>query len=170
MKQILVIRPGEGDERAALTLLGQTVEARRIGCGGDAARACELIQAYDGTVDAIALEGLPARLFLGGASRAYPPGQRLVTAAHTTPVVDGGGARAMLERWAVTSADRAQPGIFAQKRVLMAPGLNHEGLSQSLGQARERLAELARRAFARALVGLSRGRAAAQSEHEEVQR
>ncbi|HMQ34528.1 MAG TPA: serine carboxypeptidase, partial [Chloroflexaceae bacterium] len=134
MTSILIIHQGDGDEAAALSVLGRTVEARWLGCGGDPARARELILAHDGHVDAIALEGLPARLCLGGASRAYPPGQRLVTAARVTPVVDGSGARAMLERWAVTLADKAQPGIFAEKRVLMAPGLNHEGLAQALGR------------------------------------
>jgi hypothetical protein len=29
-------------------------------------------------------------------------------------------------------ADRAEPGIFAEKRVLFAPGLNHTGLAQAL--------------------------------------
>ncbi|NTU80259.1 MAG: serine carboxypeptidase, partial [Chloroflexales bacterium] len=134
MKKILVIHSGEGEEVIAISLLGHTVEARRLGCKGDLARARELIVTYDGQVDAIALEGLPARLHLGSASRAYPPGQRLLTSAHASPVLDGSGARAMLERWAVTLADRAQPGIFSQKRVLMAPGLNHEGLSQALSR------------------------------------
>jgi predicted amino acid dehydrogenase len=134
VRTILIIHPGDGDMTAALTLRGETINARRVGCGGDAARAHDLVAANDGKVDAIALEGLPTRLFLGGATRAYPPGQRLVTAAHSTPVVDGGGARAMLERWAITLADRAQPGLFSQKRVLMVPGLNHEGLSQALGR------------------------------------
>jgi predicted amino acid dehydrogenase len=134
VKRILVIHAGAGDETSAVTLLEQQVEVRRVGCDDDPTRARELIIAADGQVDAIALEALPARLRLGEATRAYPPGQRLATAAHRTPVVDGAGARAMLERWAVTLVDRAQPGIFAQKRVLMTPGLNHEGLGQALAR------------------------------------
>jgi predicted amino acid dehydrogenase len=134
VKHILIIHAGDGDETSAVTLLDQRLEVRRVGCGGDPARARALIAAADGQVAAIALEGLPARLRLGEATRAYPPGQRLATAAHASPVVDGVGARAMLERWAITLADRAQPGLFAQKRVLMVPGLNHEGLDQALGR------------------------------------
>ena len=134
MKAILVLHAGAGEDVTTVTLLAQTVTVRRVGCQGDLVRARELIAAHDGQVDAIALEGLPARLYLGNASRAYPPGQSLLSAAHTTPVVDGGGARAMLERWAVTMTDRAQPGIFGAKRVLLAPGLNHEGLSHALGR------------------------------------
>ncbi len=49
-----------------------------------------------------------------------------------TPVVDGSGIRAGLERWGIILADRAQPGIFSQKQVLMVPGLNHNGLAQAL--------------------------------------
>lgn len=134
MKRILIIHSGDGVGTQTVTLLDQQVEVRRVGCAGDPARAHELLRAADGTLDAIALEGLPARLRLGQALRAYPLGQELVAAAQQTPVVDGSGARAMLERWAVTLADRAQPGIFAQKRVLMVPGLNHEGLGQALGR------------------------------------
>jgi predicted amino acid dehydrogenase len=39
-----------------------------------------------------------------------------------------------LERWAVALADRAQPGIFAEKNILLTPGLNHSGLAQALGR------------------------------------
>jgi hypothetical protein len=47
-------------------------------------------------------------------------------------VVDGRIIRAGLERWGIMLADRAQPGIFGQKRVLMVPGLNHNGLAGAL--------------------------------------
>lgn len=132
MKTIVIIHPGRGDEQLTVKLLGQAITMRRIGCAGDVEQARELILAHDGQVDAIGLEEMPGRLRLGNASRAYPPGQRLLTAAHHTPTVDGSGARAMLERWAVTLVEKAQPGIFSQKRVLMVPGLNHEGLSHAL--------------------------------------
>ncbi|MCA9924515.1 MAG: hypothetical protein KC421_19195, partial [Anaerolineales bacterium] len=51
-----------------------------------------------------------------------------------TAVVDGNGIRAGLERWGIILGDRAEPGIFSQKRVLMVPGVNHRGMSQALGQ------------------------------------
>src|SRR5690606_35701655 len=105
-------------------LLNQSVEILRRGCRGDPAQARSLIVEYDGRVDAIGLEGLPVELQLGHASRPHEIGCTLPASAHKTPVVDGSGVRAGLERWGVILADRAQPGIFAQKRVLMAPGLN----------------------------------------------
>ncbi|MFN2279838.1 MAG: serine carboxypeptidase, partial [Candidatus Promineifilaceae bacterium] len=61
-------------------------------------------------------------------------GETLPGAAKQTPVVDGRGIRAGLERWGVILADRAEPGIFSEKRVLMAPGINHQGLAQALAR------------------------------------
>jgi predicted amino acid dehydrogenase len=103
-----------------------------VGCGGDVERARALITEYDGKVDAIALEGMPAQLELGTLRRSHAAGSTLASAARVTPVVDGSGVRGGMERWGVTLADRAEPGIWAEKRILMAPGLNHTGLAQAL--------------------------------------
>ena len=132
MKKILVIHLGGGEEVSRGNYLGQEIEVRRAGCGGDPARAIQLIQECDGQVDAIGLEGLPAELHLGPARRPHEIGTLLPSAAKQTPVVDGSGIQAGLERWGVILADRAQPGIFSQKHILMVPGLNHEGLTQAL--------------------------------------
>ncbi len=132
MKEIVVIHLGDGEETSAVTFLEQEVQIRRIGCHGDAERVRAAIAEVDGAVDAIALEGYPAELELGGVRVAHEIGSTLAGAASQTPVVDGGGIRPGLERWAVILADRAEPGIFSQKRILMAPGLNHGGLAQAL--------------------------------------
>lgn len=39
-----------------------------------------------------------------------------------------------MERWSVRLADDNEPGVWAQKRVLMVPGLNHGGLVEALSQ------------------------------------
>ena len=132
MKRVLVLHLNEGDATSVVSFLGQSVEVHRIGVGGDVERARALITEYDGKVDAIGLEGMPAQLQLGSAQRPHSLGASLPSLAHTTPVVDGAGIRDGLMRWGIILADRAQPGIFSQKRVLMAPGLNHVGLAQSL--------------------------------------
>ncbi len=132
MKQILVIHAGEGGVAADYSFMGHKLLVRRAGCGGDPERARALIQEYDGVVDAIALEGIPASLELGSARRPHEVGATLPPVAQQTLVVDGSGIRAGLERWGVILADRAEPGLFAQKRVLMVPGLNHNGLAQAL--------------------------------------
>ncbi len=132
MKQVLVIHLNDIDGEETVRFLGQPVRLLLRGCHGDGARAAHLIAEYDGAVDAIALDGLPLELQLGAAHRRHAVGRALAGAAQVTPVVDGSGIRAGLERWAVILADRAEPGIFAEKRILMAPGLNHSGLAQAL--------------------------------------
>ena len=134
MKKILVIHAGEGSDAATYSFMGHDLSVQRFGCGGAAERARALIEEYSDQVDAIALDGMPATLELGAARRAHEVGATLAMVARPTAVVDGSGIRAGLERWGVILADRAEPGIFAQKRVLMVPGLNHNGLAGALGR------------------------------------
>ena len=131
MKQIAAIHLNDDETTETVSFLQQQVLLQRVGCSGDAAKAEALITHFDGKVDAIALEGMPAQLNLGAVSRAHADGARLQAAATRSPIVDGSGIRAGLERWAMILADRAQPGIFARKRVLMVPGLNHGGMVQA---------------------------------------
>jgi predicted amino acid dehydrogenase len=134
MKKILVLHLGDDEETTAVSFLGQAIEIKRMGTSGDPDRAGALIAQYDGKVDAIALEGFAAQLRLGTETRVHEVGAALKSANTRTPVVDGGGVRDGLERWAVMLADRAQPGIFAEKIVLMTPGLNHAGLIDELNK------------------------------------
>lgn len=134
MKKVLVITITEEDSHSVVHFLNQQIEVHRLGCGGEIERARQLIHAYDGKVDAIGLEGLPRYLRLGSARRMHRSAGSLPDEARQSPVVDGSGIRGGLERWGVILADRSNPGIFSQKRVLMVPGLNHEGLAQALGR------------------------------------
>lgn len=134
MKEILVLHLNNHETTEEVAFLGEAFRLHYIGTGGDMARARALITEYDGRVDAIALDGMPALLELGTAKREHLDGRELPGLAKQTPVVDGSGIRAGLERWGVILADRAQPGIFGQKRILMVPGVNHTGLAQALGR------------------------------------
>ena len=139
MKRVLSIHINEGDETIATSFLGEEIQIRWVGCGGDPERARSLIAAFDGMVDAIGLDGLPATLELGQSRREHVIGSVLKDAARTTPVVDGSGIRNALERWGVILVDRAQPGIFSQKRILLVPGLNHRGLAHGLARHSRRI-------------------------------
>ncbi len=134
MKQILIIHLNHDNNSEVITFLDQEIQVQRKGCGGDPAVARALIAEYDGQVEAIGLDGLPAKIELGPFSKPHKIGQELAAAAQKTAVVDGSGIRAGLERWGVILTDRAQPGIFAQKHILMVPGLNHPGLTQALNR------------------------------------
>jgi hypothetical protein len=128
MREILVVHIGEGEDEREFSFLNHPVRVRRIGCKGDPETALQIITGCDGQVDAIGLEDMPAQLQLGSARIEHTAGARLAAAVQQTPLVDGSGIRSALERWGLILADRAEPGIFSQKHVLMVPGLNHEGL------------------------------------------
>ena len=132
MKKIVVIHLGDGDETSVVSFLGHGATIRRVGCHGDPNCVRSVIEEVDGTVDAIGLEGYPAELELGGVHVRHETGATLAALAQHTPVVDGSGIRPGLERWGVILADRAEPGIFSQKHILLAPGMNHGGLVQAL--------------------------------------
>lgn len=132
MKKVAVIHLDSADYTEKVHFLGQDIELIYRGCDGDAERARTLIQEYDGQVDAIALQAMPSSLQLGPAQAPHSVGKALLQSATQTPVVDGSGIRTGLERWGIILADRAEPGIFAHKRVLLVPGLNHSGLVQAL--------------------------------------
>ncbi len=134
MKNVLVIDLNQGDELTQITYRGEQVQIRQVGCGGSPETAIELIKQNDGKVDAIGLDGYPFQLKLGSFATYHAAGDELRHAAQTTPLVDGSGLRAGLERWGIMLADRMQPGIFAQKRILMVPGLNHEGMAAALSR------------------------------------
>lgn len=120
-----------------ISLLGHEISVQHIGCNKNLEEMAAHIAELDGTVDAIALQGITRTLRLGKQTVPHSMAQPLFTIAEKTPVVDGSGVRATMERWAVRLAADAQPGIWARKRVLMVPLTNHYGLAQALGQYTE---------------------------------
>jgi len=134
MKNVLVLDLSQGNDQMEISFRDEKVLIQRIGCSGSPELVRAQIAAHDGKVDAIGLDGYPFHLKLGRHTADHTEGASLRQAARTTPVVDGSGLRAGLERWGVTLADRMQPGIFAQKRILMVPGVNHEGLASALSR------------------------------------
>jgi hypothetical protein len=67
MKKILIIHLNQENETETARFLDHDLEILHSGCGGEPDKARELIREYDGQVDAIGLEGLPALLELGPA-------------------------------------------------------------------------------------------------------
>lgn len=132
MKQVLVIHAGSAEFSTRVEMLGQPVQLRHIGCGGDIDKARELLTEHDGLFQVMAVEGFPVKLQLGSEERLHAVGGRLLEVATKTPVVDGSSVRSALERWGVMLAERAEPGIFTDRRVLMVPGLNHGGMAHAL--------------------------------------
>ena len=134
MKQIIALHLNHPEETETVTFMGQSLKIWHIDCDNSIEKARELIAQYDGQADAIALNGMPVQLELGSTRRAHEQGATLTAVAQQTPVLDGRIIRAGLERWGMILADRAQPGIFSRKRVLMVPGLNHNGMVRAFEQ------------------------------------
>jgi len=134
MQRCLVIHLGDENEDLIATLGERRAKVLWRGCRRELDRARALVREHDGKVDAIGLDGIPINLELGDAHRRYQAGRELAASATRTLVVDGSGVRPGLERWSIVLANRAEPGIFSQKHVLMVPGVNHVGLARALGR------------------------------------
>lgn len=135
-KQILHLYLGKdaGPQLATLQFLDETFTIRSVGTGGDVDTVVRLITEADaaGSADAIALDGIAIELRLGRERVRHLWADRIEGAAKRTPLVDGQGVRGAFERWAIRLVSEQEPGIFSRRRVLLAPGLNHNGLADGL--------------------------------------
>lgn len=136
MKRIMSISLGSSlrDYRFTTTILGQRVEVQRLGANGDVARATMLVREYDGKVDAIGLGGLTPVFRVGAARYPHREAIQIAAGARHTPVVDGGGLKDTLERWAVQQAATQLRGIFNYRRILVTSGIERYPLAQALAQ------------------------------------
>lgn len=115
-----------------VTLLDQTITIDHIGCDLKLDVMAQQIAAADGQADAIALIGVSRHLKSARDTVEHVEGSKLFSIAAETPVVDGSGVRAAMERWAVQLADDREPGIWSRKRILFVPSINHHGLERAL--------------------------------------
>ena len=99
MKHVVSISLGSSrrDKRVETTLRGEPIVLERIGANGDQRRMRQLFLDYDGQVDAFGFGGTDLGLEVN--SRYFPlHSVRSIVAGVRTPVVDGGGIRAVVER------------------------------------------------------------------------
>ncbi|MGB5050944.1 MAG: hypothetical protein WBO46_18505, partial [Caldilineaceae bacterium] len=118
MKRAVSISLGSSkrDKRVETTLLGQPIVLERIGTDGDQKKMRQLFQEMDGQVDAFGFGGADLGLEVDG--RYYPlySVAKLVEGVQT-PVVDGGGVRAVVERQTARHLATLLPNI-QPKRAL----------------------------------------------------
>ncbi|GAB4109825.1 MAG: serine carboxypeptidase [Roseiflexaceae bacterium] len=136
MRRIVSISLGSArrDYQFVTNILGQAVEIRRIGTNGDVELAATLVREYDGKVDAIGLGGLTPIFRVGAARYPHHEALKIAAGARRTPVTDGSGMKATLERWAVQKANESQRGMFNYRRILVTSGIERYPLAQSLAQ------------------------------------
>lgn len=99
MKQVVSVSLGSSrrDSDVEVELAGHRLHIRRIGTDGDPAKALELIERLDGTVDCFGLGGGDRYLVAGNRRYEMKAMARLARAARRTPVVDGSGFKETLE-------------------------------------------------------------------------
>lgn len=85
------------DHEARLTVAGARFRVRRLGTGGDLARAAALLRELDGRVHALGLGGANRALLLDGRAYPLPAGEWLAAQARRTPVADGARWKAAVE-------------------------------------------------------------------------
>jgi predicted amino acid dehydrogenase len=136
MRRIVSISLGSAqrDYQFVTSILGQTIEVRRIGTNGDVDMAAGLVRAYDGKVDAIGLGGLTPIFRIGAARYLHREALGIAAGAQRTPVTDGAGFKATLERWAIHRANELERGLFNYRRILITSGIERYELAQALAQ------------------------------------
>ena len=119
-------------EKEILSLLGTRVEIEHLSIHPNGESIDEVIAKHRDHTAAFAVNGITAALNLGRRRVTQPHVSSLFNRADETAVVDGEGVASIVERWSVQLANEIEPGIWANKKVLMLPGLNHVGLTESL--------------------------------------
>ena len=130
MKRVISISLGSSrrDKRVETTLRNEQIVLERIGADGDQKRMRQLFLEYDGQADAFGFGG--ADLGLEVNSRYFPlHSVGSIVAGIRTPVVDGGGIRAVVER---QTAQRLQSLLPPHpKRVLFCVAVGRYAMVRS---------------------------------------
>lgn len=132
MKRAVSISIGSSkrNKTVEIELLGERVRLERIGTDGDMDRAAQLYRELDGKVDAFGVGGTD--LGLRVADRWYPlhSVSRLVRDVRQTPVVDGTGLKATLEKRVVGVLEQLAPSL-PEKTALVTTAVDRWGLAEA---------------------------------------
>jgi len=122
------------DHRVELSLLGRTVIAERIGVENLAAYRQKLLE-LDGAVDVIGIGG--TNLTLSAGHRVYPIRDiARVVRGIRTPLVDGSGLKALLEKHLILEVLPKEYGVdFRGRRVLLVSSVDRYGMAEAFTQA-----------------------------------
>jgi hypothetical protein len=134
MKRVVSISLGSSrrDKQVTAELLGETFQIARIGTDGDPAKFKELVEKFDGTVDAITLGGLDRWLWSEGRRYEFRTTRRLIAGVKKTPVLDGSGLKNTLEREAVRWLARNHVVDFRRSNTLMVCATDRFGMAEAL--------------------------------------
>jgi len=137
LKRIISISLGSSkrDHRAEVEFLGEPVIVERIGTNGSISQAIDLIQLWDGKVDAFGMGGIDLYLFAGKKRYTMRDGARIAAAARKTPIVDGSGLKNTLERRVVRFLTQEMQYDLYGKKVLMVSAVDRFGMAEAFTEA-----------------------------------
>lgn len=100
MKRVVSVSIGSSkrDHKVELNFKGEDIIVERIGTDGDVKKAISIIEELDGKVDAFGMGGIDLYLRAGNKKYIIKDAIQIRNAAKITPMVDGSGLKASLER------------------------------------------------------------------------
>lgn len=140
-KHIISISLGSSqrDAQAVVKLGDVEVLVERRGTDGDFAKARQLMEQYDGKVDAIGLGGTDLFVYAGRERYTFRESARLVANVKHTPVLDGSGLKNSLERRLIHKLASNGCMDFQNKKVLLVCGVDRFGMAEALQEAGAKL-------------------------------
>lgn len=137
MKRAVSISIGSSkrDKAVEIDLMGERVRLERIGTDGDIEKAARLYQELDGVVDAFGVGGTDLGLRVGERFYRLHSIQSMVRFVKKTPLVDGNGLKASLER----KVSRVLLGPLAEavpvKKALVTTAVDRWGMAAAAVEA-----------------------------------
>jgi len=137
MKKIISISLGTSsrDHVAETEIMNEKFHIQRIGTDGDMKKAVQLLQVYDGKVDAFGMGGIDFYIYIRQRCFEIRDAKALKNAPKITPIVDGSGLKNTLERKVIEYLDQNRIVSFKNKKVLLVSAADRFGMAESLDQA-----------------------------------
>jgi len=100
MKRVVSVSIGSSkrDHKVSLNFRGEELIIERIGTDGDIQKAISIIKELDGKIDAFGMGGIDVFIRTGNRKYIIKDSLQIKNAAKVTPIVDGSGLKASLER------------------------------------------------------------------------
>ncbi len=100
MKRVVSVSIGSSkrDHKVSLDFRGEEIVIERIGTDGDIRKAINIIKELDGKIDAFGMGGIDIFIRTGNKKYVIKDSLQIKNAAKITPIVDGSGLKASLER------------------------------------------------------------------------
>ena len=140
-KHVISISLGSSkrDAKAHVRLGDTELFIERRGTDGDFAKARQLMEAYDGKVDAIGLGGTDLYVYAGEERYTFRESAKLVVNVKHTPVLDGSGLKNSLERRLVEKLASEKVVDFENSKVFLVCGVDRFGMAQAMQKAGAKL-------------------------------